>query len=101
MFNDGTCFAVVAMKFWSTSGIYFWLLLFLFHDSDLLQAVFKGQYVHATDSALLFQHKGLQAFEEQLVRSFSNISDRVMNNKLNSHFEDHKTKFTLHTTKGS
>ena len=41
---------------------------------------------------LIFQHKGINVIEHQLIRNFANIWDWLVKNKLSIHFGENKTK---------
>ena len=63
------------------------------------QAVDCDLFLYADDTCLLFQHKDLERIKEELTKNFSNICDWFVDNKLNIHFGEDKTKSILFSTK--
>ena len=61
----------------------------------MVQAVNCYLLLYADDTGLIFQHKGINIIEQQLNRSFSNICDWFVDNKLSIHFGEDKTKSIL------
>ena len=61
----------------------------------MVQAVNRDLLLYADDAGLIFQHKGINIIEQQLNRSFSNICDWFVDNKLSIHFGKDKTKSIL------
>ena len=74
-------------------------LLFLLYINDMPQAVDCGLFLYADDTCLLFQHKDLERVKEELTKNFCNICDWLVDNKLNIHFGEDKTKSILFSTK--
>ena len=48
---------------------------------------------------MLYQHKDLDQINKELTKTFCNICDGFVDNKLSIHFGDDKTKFILFSTK--
>ena len=59
----------------------------------------KWLLLYADDTCLLFQHKDLEREKEELTKNFFNICDWFVDNKLNIHFGEDKTKSILFSTK--
>ena len=74
-------------------------LLFLLYIKDIPQSVDCDQFLYADDTCLLFQHKDLERIKEELTKTFSNICDWFVDNKLSIHFGEDKTKSILFSTK--
>ena len=74
-------------------------LLFLLYINDMLQAVDCDLFLYADDRCLLYQHKDLDQINIELTKSFCNICDWLVDNKLNIHFGEDKTKSILFFTK--
>ena len=70
-------------------------LLFFFYVSDMLQAVSCDFLFYVDDTGLIFQHKDINITEHQQNRSFSNICEWFVDNKLSIHSGEDKTKFVL------
>ena len=80
-------------------GSIFGPLLFLLYINDMPQAVDCDLFLYADDTCLLFQHKDLERIKEELTKTFSNICDWFVDNKLSIHFGEDKTKSILFSTK--
>ena len=63
------------------------------------QAVKCHFFLHADNSCLVCWHKDTNEIEKQLNVDFSNICDWFVDNKLNIHFGEDKTKSILFTSK--
>ena len=74
-------------------------LLFLLYINDMPHAVDCDLFLYADDTCLLFQHKDLERIKEELTKTFSNICDWFVDNKLSIHFGEDKTKSILFSTK--
>ena len=70
-------------------------LLFLIYVSDMPQAVKSNLFLYADDSCLMYQHRDVKEIEKQLNKDFKNICDWFVDNKLNIHFVEDKTKSIL------
>ena len=53
----------------------------------------------AYDTCLVFQYKDIKTIEEHLNRDFSTLFDWFLDNKLNLHFDEDKTKSILFSPK--
>ena len=73
--------------------------LFLLYISDIPQAVDCDPVLYTDETCLLFQHKVLERIKEKLTKSFSNICDWFVDNKLSVHFGEDKTKSIFFSTK--
>ena len=56
-------------------------------------------FLYADYTFSLFQHKNLEQIKEELIKNFSNICHWFLDNKLNIHFGENKTKSILFSTK--
>ena len=72
-------------------------ILFLIYISDMSQAAEYDLYLYANDLCLLFQHKNVTEIIKQLTKDFNSICDWFVDNKLNIHFGEEKTKSVLGT----
>ena len=63
------------------------------------QAVKCDLFLYADDTCLVCQHKDINKIENQLNEDFSNICDWFVDNKLNIHFGEDKTKSILFASK--
>ena len=63
------------------------------------QAVDCDLFLYADDSCLVYQHKDVKDIERNLNKSFSNVCDWFVDNKLSIHFGEDKTKCILFGTK--
>ena len=59
------------------------------------QAVESTLLLYADDSCILYQHKEVDEIEKQLNKDFENICDWFVDNKLNIHFGEDKSKSIL------
>ena len=74
-------------------------LLFLVYVKDMLMAVKCNLFLYADDACLVFQSKTVKDIEKQFNEDFANICDWFVDNKLNIHFGEDKTKSILFTSK--
>ena len=74
-------------------------ILFLLYINDLPQAVVSNSLLYADDACIVFQHKKEIEIEKQLIKYFSSVCDRFVDNKLSMHFGQDKTKSILFGTK--
>ena len=74
-------------------------LLFLLHVNDMKHAVDCDLFLYADDSCLVYQHRDVSKIEQNLNKNFSNICDCFVDNKLNIHFGEDKSKSILFGTK--
>ena len=65
----------------------------------MLQAVDCDLFLYADDTCLLYKHKDLDRINKELTKSFCNICDWFVDNKLSIHFGEDKTKSILFSTK--
>ena len=79
---------------WKIPGISFLIL-----SGHPAESVSSDLFLYADDSCLVFQHKDLKEIEKQLNKNFANLCDRFVENKLNIHFGDDKTKSILFANK--
>ena len=56
-------------------------------------------FLYADDSCLVYQHKDVKEIEQNLHKNTSNVCDWFVDNNLNIHFGDNKTKSILFDTK--
>ena len=63
------------------------------------QAVKSNLLLYADDSCLMYQHRDVNEIEKQLNNNFENFCDWFVDNKLNIHFGEDKTKSTLFASK--
>ena len=63
------------------------------------QAVDFDLFLYADDSCLVHQHKDMKKIERNLKKNFSNVCDWFVDNKLNIHFGEDKTKYIRFGTK--
>ena len=63
------------------------------------QVVDYDLFLYADDTCLLYHHKDLDQINKELTKSFCNIGDWFVDNKLRIHFRDDKTKSILFSTK--
>ena len=73
-------------------------LLFLLYINDLPQAIVSDLLLYANDTCIDFQHKNVTEIEKQLLRDFPSLCDWFVDNKLNVHFGQDKTKSILFGT---
>ena len=71
----------------------------LLYIYDLPQAVGSNSLLYADYTFIVFQHKSIIESERQLIRNFSNLCDYFLDNKLNMHCKDSKTKLMSFGTK--
>ena len=74
-------------------------LLFLLYVNDMFQAVDCELFLYADDSCLVHQHRDVKVIDTKLNKKFSNVCDWFVDNKLNIHFGEGKTKCILFGTK--
>ena len=74
-------------------------LLFLIYVNDMPQAVTSTLLLYANDSCILYQHKDVVQIEKRLNEDFENLCNRFVDNKLNIHFGEDKTKSILFASK--
>ena len=67
-------------------------LLFLLYINDIPQTVKCELLLYADDTCLIFQHNDIKEIEIQLNKNFSLICDWFVDNKLNIHFGENKSK---------
>ena len=84
---------------WCASRINSWPFAFLIFVNDLKQAVSSDLLLYADDSCLAFQHKLVTKIETHLNNDFSNLCERLLDNKLSIHFREDKIKSILFGTK--
>ena len=63
------------------------------------QAVDCDLFLYIDDSCLVYQHKDAKEIEGNLNNNFSDVCDRLVDNKLSIHFGEDKTKCILFGTK--
>ena len=63
------------------------------------QAVDCDLFLHADDSCLVYQHRGAKEIERNLNKNFADVCDWFVDNKLNIHLGEDKTKCILFGTK--
>ena len=73
-------------------------LLFLLYINDMPQAVDCDLFLYVDDTCLLYQHKDLNRINKKLTKNFCYICDWFVNNKLNIHVWDDKTKSIFFST---
>ena len=76
-------------------GSIFGLLLFLLYVNDILEAVYSNLVLHADVSDLTFEHEDVHTIEQQLNKDFANLCEWFVDNKLNIHLGERKTKCIL------
>ena len=74
-------------------------LLFPSYINNIPQAVDCDLFLYADDTCLLFQHKDLERTKEELAKTFSNVCEWFVDNKLSIHFREDKTKSIFFSTK--
>ena len=74
-------------------------LLFLIYVNDVPQAVISTLLLYADDSCILYQQKDVVQIEKRLNEDFENLCDWFVDNKLNIHFGDDKTKSIIFASK--
>ena len=74
-------------------------LLFLLYINDMPQVVECELLLYAYDNSLIFQHKDITETETALNKNFSMLCDWFVDNKLNIHFCEDKTKSILFGSK--
>ena len=74
-------------------------LSFLLYANDMKQAVDCDLFLYIDDSCLVYQHKDAKEIEGNLNNNFSDVCDRLVDNKLSIHFGEDKTKCILFGTK--
>ena len=62
-------------------------------------AVDSELVLYVNNTSLVFQHRNIKTIEEHLNRDFSTLVDLFVDNKLNVHFCEDKTKFILFSPK--
>ena len=67
-------------------------LLFLLCVNVMKQAVNCDLFLYPDDSWLVYQHNNVSKIEQSLNKSFSNICDWFIKNKLSIYFREDKTK---------
>ena len=63
------------------------------------QAVASELLLFADDTCIVFQHNSVIEIEKHLITDFSSLCDWFIDNKLNIHFRQNKTKSILFGTK--
>ena len=58
-----------------------------------------NQLLYADSLCILYQHKEVDEIEKQLKKDFENICDWFVDNKVNMHFGEDKTKSILFASK--
>ena len=66
-------------------------LLFLLYINNMPQAVDCDLFLYADDTFLLYQHKDLDQINKELTKTFCDICDWFVDNKLSIYFLDDKT----------
>ena len=74
-------------------------LLFLLYVNDMPGAVNCEMLLYADDTCLVFQDKDLDTISVRLNTEFNKLCDWFVDNKLNIHFGEDKTKSILFTGK--
>ena len=74
-------------------------LLFLIYINDTFQALDYDLFFYAGGSCLVYQHKHVKETDQALNKSFLNVCDWTVNNKLSTHFGEDKTKSIMFVTK--
>ena len=74
-------------------------LLFLLYGNDMPRAVNSELLLYADDTCLIYMGKNIQKIEEQLNSDFTSLCEWFIDNKLNVHFGEEKTKSILFGTK--
>ena len=75
------------------------LLLFLLHINNMPQAVDCDLFVCADGTCLPYQHEDLDQINKELTKTFCDICDWFVGNKLSIRFGEDKTKYALFSTK--
>ena len=65
----------------------------------MFQAVDCELFLNVDDSCLVYQHRYVKVIDTKLNKNFSNVCDWFVDNKLNIHFGEDKTKCILFDTK--
>ena len=68
-------------------------LLFLLYVNNMKQAINCDLHLYADGSCLVYQDHDVSIIGQNLNKSFSNIYDWFVDNKLSIHFGENKTKF--------
>ena len=84
---------------WHPSRIYFRSTLVSALHKWFGQAFVSDLLLYAYDTCIVFQHKIKIEMEKQLIRDFSSLCDRFVDNKLSIHLGQDKTKSILFDTK--
>ena len=63
------------------------------------QVVKSNLPLYATDSCLMYKYRDVEEIEKQLNKDFENICNQFVDNKLNIHFWEDKTKSILFASK--
>ena len=79
-------------------GSIFGPLLLLLHGNDMLQAVSCELLLYADDTCLICTRKDIKTIEVQLNKDFNSVCEWFIDNKLNIHFGEEKTKSILFST---
>ena len=73
--------------------------LFLWHASDMPQAVKCDLFLYADDACLTFQHENVAQIEDVLNLNFSSLWNWFIDNNISAHLGEDKTKSILFGTK--
>ena len=73
--------------------------LFSIYVNDMPKVVKCDLFLYADDTCLVCQHKDINKIENQLNEDFSNIRDWFVDNKLNIHFGEDKSRSILFPSK--
>ena len=84
---------------WSSSTIHFRTIFFLFYISAISQASECELLLYADDTCLIFQHKNITKIEMTRNKNFSMLCDCFVDNKVNIHFGEDKTRLILFGSK--
>ena len=74
-------------------------LLFSLHINNMPQAADCDLFLYADNGCLLYQHEDLDQINKELTKTFCDICDWFVGNKLSIHFGKDKTKYVLFSTK--
>ena len=66
-------------------------LWFLLYITDWHKAVSRDSLLYADGNCIVFQHKRVIKIEKQLIRDFSGLFGKFVDNKLSIHFGKNKT----------
>lgn len=72
--------------------------MFLIYITDWHEAVSRDSLLYADGNCIVFQRKRVIEIEKQLIRNFSSLFGKFVDNKLSKHFGKNKTKTILFVT---